>query len=193
MEDENGNPVPQNQRNAVCERARKFFNLFLTSEKLIPPTSKRVDIRVMDEFISLMEENHFFLCLCDNHWKSEQVFRTYYPPWHKTNVKKPKELAEVIDVDDVDTDDIDIDNIDADTDGEDHGGPSKWPRLDDSNYPHKMGAKSPPPPSPHSRADYYEANQGMYTRFHLLYALPTRYSRTHCMEPPTTCVSVLRY
>jgi hypothetical protein len=72
-----------------------------------------------------MEDNHSFLRFCDNHWKSEQVFITYYPAWHDNNVKKP---GEVIDVD-------------AETDSKDEAGPSKRPRSDHSE-------STPPSPAP---------------------------------------------
>ena len=140
MELPTGKTATNDEQDAVRARARQFFNLFLTSGRPIPPSSKKVDVRVMDDFIAMMEENFFFLRLCSNHWKSEQVFQTYYPTWHDTYVKKPmaeqkaKKLlgeknGEVIDVD-------------ADSGSEDQGGPSKRPRLDN-------GTPSPPPhPTP---------------------------------------------
>jgi len=130
MEDEDGQIVSREQQDAVRARAREPFNIFLTWGQPIPAISKKVDVYTMDEFINIMEENHPFLRLCENHWKSRQVFRTYYPPWHDTNVKKLVPKEEVIDVD-------------ADDNNKDEGGPSKRPRLDhgDSTRP----TRSTPP------------------------------------------------
>ena len=135
MEDDQGGPIPLSQKNAVRLRARSFFHLLLERKKA-PATAEKVDMESKDEFISIMEENYFFLRLCENHWKSEQVFRTYYPPWHDTHVKKPQREGVI--------------NVDDDSDQEK---PSKRPRTGDSdasfpNHPRMGEAKSTPPPRP---------------------------------------------
>ena len=143
MEDENGIPVPLSQKNAVHARARSFFNLFLKWDK-IPTKSEEIDMKTKDEFISILEENYFFLCLCENHWKAEQVLRICYPNWYNTRVKKVQKAAkqDVINVDTEDKDDED--------DHDDEEGPSKLPRLDDgeADIPREEEAESTPPSRP---------------------------------------------
>ena len=139
MEDENGIPVPLSQKNAVRARARSFFNLFLKWDK-IPAKSEEIDMKTKDEFISIMEENYFFLRLCENHWKAEQVLRICYPNWYNTQVKKVQKAAkqDVINVDTEDEDDED--------DHDDEEGPSKLPQLDngEADVPREEEAESTP-------------------------------------------------
>jgi hypothetical protein len=80
-----------------------------------PPSHREVDVDINTEYIVLMENAFPWLRLCENHWKSEQIWRNHYTGWlggairraekakAKVKAKAAKEKAgtegEVIDVD----------------------------------------------------------------------------------------------
>lgn len=124
MENEHGERVFEASGNAVCARAKKFFNL-LWKERRAPQTFGDADIETVDEFIWIMENSFPFLRYCDNHWKSEQVFRSYYPGWRSDLEKKAKAKAAAQDV----TIDVDADIVTEDNQPNDNG---KRPQPDNN-------------------------------------------------------------
>ena len=82
MEDENGNPIPETQRNAACHKAKLFWNELLKKGKA-PPSGGKVNLHIRDEFVFLMEESFPWLCYCENHWKADRVWINHYPNWYK--------------------------------------------------------------------------------------------------------------
>ena len=102
MEDEHGKPIPESERTSARLRARLFWNGLRT-----PPVSgQKVDLKVQDEFVLLMEKNHPWLHYCENHWKTDRIWANHYPSWYKTTAKGKLRAntapGEVIDVDSVD-------------------------------------------------------------------------------------------
>ena len=82
MEDENGNPIPETQRNAARHKAKLFWNELLKKGKA-PLSGGKVDLHIRDKFVLLMEESFPWLCYCENHWKADRVWINHYPNWYK--------------------------------------------------------------------------------------------------------------
>ena len=82
MEDENGNPIPETQRNAARHKAKLFWNELLKKGKA-PPSGGKVDLHIRDKFVFLMEESFPWLRYCENHWKADRVWINHYPNWYK--------------------------------------------------------------------------------------------------------------
>ena len=104
MEDENGAPIPNTQRDAARTRARMFWR-GLFNQGLAPPKSGEADATITDEHVAFMEDGFPWLRYCGNHWKSLQIWRNHYSSWCKDRTKeaaKVKVAAEgnIIDVDD---------------------------------------------------------------------------------------------
>ena len=82
MEDENGDPIPETQRNSARHKAKLFWNELLKKGKA-PPSGGKVDLHIRDEFVLLMEESFPWLRYCENHWKADRVWINHYPNWYK--------------------------------------------------------------------------------------------------------------
>ena len=89
MEDENGNPIPDTERDAARTRARTFW-WKLHHRGLAPPKSGEIDADIAGEYVAFMEEGYPWLRYCNNHWKSMQIWRNHYSSWH---TDRKKELA----------------------------------------------------------------------------------------------------
>ena len=104
MEDEHGKPVPESERNSARLRAKLFWN----GLKSPPASGQKIDLKVRDEFVLLMEKNHPWLRYCENHWKADRIWVNHYPNWYKTAIEGKSRAnaapGEVIDVDSVDVD-----------------------------------------------------------------------------------------
>ena len=115
MEDEHGQPIPKGTRNAVREKARKFYSQLLVDNKA-PSIWSDASLDVSNEFVHTLESNFGFLRLCEGHWKAIRVATNGYSQWYLPAVNrraaalaalKEKAKVEVIDIDAEDNDDDD--------------------------------------------------------------------------------------
>ena len=134
MEDENGQPIPEDDRSAARAKARSFWNK-LFGKGIAPSCLGKADINIQDEYIALMEHAFPWLRYCKNHWKAKQLWSNNYSEWIKNAQKaaakeetaarekaareKAEAEGEVIDVDASDESSQDI-----------PGESSKLPRVD---------------------------------------------------------------
>ena len=108
MEDENGNPVPEERGNAARARAQAFFELILEHGRA-PVAWGSVAADIRDELYYILETEFPFLRYCQGHWKSFRIATNSYSQWYglvlehaaAAKAKKAKQLVdpEVIDVD----------------------------------------------------------------------------------------------
>ena len=103
MEDENGDPIPNTQRDAARARARSFWRK-LFNQGVAPPKSGEADANITDEYIAFMEEGFPWLRYCENHWKSLQIWRNHYPSWHKDRMYEARRAKMEVDADVIDVD-----------------------------------------------------------------------------------------
>ena len=93
MEDENGNQVPESDRDTARAKAKAFW-VKLFKSGMAPASFSRLDIDAKDEYILLMETAFPWLRYCENHWKCEQIWLNHYPPWYRGEVRRAKKAAE---------------------------------------------------------------------------------------------------
>ena len=140
MEDENGDEIPERERDAARATAKGFFNLLLQTSRA-PSVWGSLAIDAQNEYLYIMESSYPFLRLCDSHWKAKRIATNSYSQWYgKTPAGQAASAdraaaAAVIDVD-----------ADDDTDKA-----SKRPRAEEDNVqrskrPRAEVAKSTPPP-----------------------------------------------
>jgi hypothetical protein len=80
MVDENGEQVPETDKWAARAKARGFWNELFQEDKA-PPNLGGAGLDLQDEYILIMEKAYPWLRLCDNHWKSLQIWRNHYTGW----------------------------------------------------------------------------------------------------------------
>lgn len=134
MEDEEGEAIPKHTRDAARSKAKGFW-IEILAKGIAPPSYGKAGINMKNEYITLMENAFPWLRYCENHWKSEQIWRNGYSDWYPRALreKEEKEKAakekaaketapegEVIDVD------ADVNNSQDNQEGS-----SKRPRVDD--------------------------------------------------------------
>ena len=135
MEDAQGNPIPEPDRDAARAKARAFW-LQLLRDGRAPQKHGVAPSDVKDKYILLMEESFPWLRYCENHWKTEQIWRNHYSQWYgnvqrKAKAEAEKAVAEGI-VIDVIADSNDVQDV--------QGRPSKRPRPDDDPSSHSAPA-----------------------------------------------------
>ena len=144
MVDENGQDIPEEEKDNARTTARGFFN-FLLENNRAPATWEDASIDVRNEYTYVMETQHPFLRYCHGHWKAIQIATNTYHGWSVTRIgraKKTKVKREA------DSEVIDIDageNEGAKRPQEDEGmvqEPSKRPRVEET--------RPTPRPRPHS-------------------------------------------
>jgi len=157
MEDEHGVQLSKTQKDAARAKAKGFW-IKLFSKGIAPSSHREVDIDINTEYIALMENSFPWLRYCENHWKSEQIWRNHYTGWlrgairraekekaKKAAAQKAAALAEgkVIDVDAV---------VDKSQNGQETA--SKRPREDgEMSKPKRRRVEEPEStPPPHSEA-----------------------------------------
>jgi len=157
MEDENGVQLPESKKAAARKKAAGFW-LKLYNKGIVPQTYGNADIDLREEFIAIMENTFPWLCYCEDHWKSEQVWHNNYTTWYSNQLKKTARRERVVRekaarekaaaegrVIDVDTDESGIqDNQEK---------PSKRPQVDgEAREPKRRRVEEdtviPPPPPP---------------------------------------------
>ena len=118
MEDENGNPIPEYQRDAARYKARIFWNGLLKKGRA-PASGQKIDLQIREEFVLMMEESFPWLRYCENHWKCDRLWTNHYSQWYNLPLKgkkvkgEPGELGakkgtgEVFDVDIIDINPLD--------------------------------------------------------------------------------------
>jgi hypothetical protein len=116
MVDENGEQLPETDKDAAHCKARGFWNQLFREERA-PPKLSGACLDVVDEYILVMEKAYPWLRLCANHWKSLQIWRNHYTGWYRAAKCRAEEAAKkaaaegmVIDVDATESDSQD-DNL----------------------------------------------------------------------------------
>ena len=92
MEDKDGKPIPEVQRDAARQKARSFWEQLL-KKNMAPSISSHAGLDIMEEFIWIMENEYPWLRLCENHWKSVQLWRNHYSPWYGNAVARLEKEA----------------------------------------------------------------------------------------------------
>ena len=147
MVDENGQDIPEEEKDNARTTARGFFN-FLLENNRAPATWEDSSIDVRNEYIYVMETHHPFLRYCQGHWKAIQIATNTYHGWTLTRIGRSKKTKAKRGAD---TEAIDIDageneGVKASKRPQEDGGmvqePSKRPRVEE--------ARPTPRPRPHS-------------------------------------------
>jgi hypothetical protein len=84
LEDENSIPLTEQQRGAMYGHARKFWNTYLQKSGQFPPSYSALDLDTLGHFRSEMECHFFDLRLCDNHWKTDEIWIRNYHSWRSS-------------------------------------------------------------------------------------------------------------
>ena len=146
MEDENGNQVPESEKDAARSTARGFFSLLL-EKKRDPPVWGAASLDVVNELIHILESAHPFLRLCHNHWKSKRIATNSYSQWRPGAKRRFEKAAETkVAHGQV----IDVDSDDDKSESESH----KRPRAEDNDT--KLSKRprveeTQPTPPPHTQ------------------------------------------
>ena len=133
MEDENGAQLPESQKAAARTKARTFWIKLFKAGKA-PPSHGKLDIDIKDEYIALMEDSFPWLRYCENHWKSDQIWRNHYSDWlrkaieAKEKAEKEKAAKEKAEKEKASAEGEIID-VDADN-GNGQEEPSSWSQVD---------------------------------------------------------------
>ena len=94
MEDENGNDLPQKEKDSCRARARKFWNELLGSGRA-PTCWGDLPQDAEDEFVHILETEFPWIRLCDDHWKAKRIGTNHYSQWYgKALQRKLKKEAE---------------------------------------------------------------------------------------------------
>jgi hypothetical protein len=92
MVDENGEQLPETDKDAARCKARGFWNQLFREERA-PPKLSGACLDVVDEYILVMEKAYPWLRLCANHWKSLQIWRNHYTGWYRAAKRRAEEAA----------------------------------------------------------------------------------------------------
>ena len=93
MEDENGDTIPESERDAARATAKAFW-VKLSKKNAAPTHFGALDIDLKHEHFLLMETSFPWLHYCENRWKAEQLWRNHYPPWIRGEQKREKEAEQ---------------------------------------------------------------------------------------------------
>ena len=93
MEDENGDPIPESERDAARAKAKAFW-IKLFKNKIAPVKFGAADLDIKEEYYLLMESSFPWLRYCENRWKAEQLWRNHYPPWYHGELKREQEAKD---------------------------------------------------------------------------------------------------
>ncbi|KAF9642241.1 hypothetical protein BDM02DRAFT_3133221 [Thelephora ganbajun] len=93
LEDKDGNPVSESQKKAIFATAAAFWQYLLDNNRA-PKMFCKANIEIKLKWQMLMESNFKCLRYCDSHWKVDQIWINYYPPWLKTALRKIEEEKE---------------------------------------------------------------------------------------------------
>ena len=93
MEDENGVVFRRSQQDAARAKAKGYW-IKLWNKGQAPPSHGHLDIDINEEYIAIMEDTFPWLRYCENHWKSEQIWRNHYSNWYSGKLTDEKEKAE---------------------------------------------------------------------------------------------------
>ena len=152
MVDENGEQVPETDKWAARAKARGFWNELFQEDKA-PPNLSGAGLDLQDEYILIMEKAYPWLRLCDNHWKSLQIWRNHYTGWllgakHRTAEEAAKKAAEEA-AQKAAAEGMVID-VDAESDSQDGNlkGKRRQRRDEEVNNPKRRRLEDPEPGSP---------------------------------------------
>jgi len=87
MEDENGAPISNSQKDAARAKAKGFWNK-LWDRGQAPSSHGTVDVDTNESYIALLEDAFPWLRYCESHWKSEQIWRNHYTQWFQGREEK---------------------------------------------------------------------------------------------------------
>ena len=145
MEDKNGVPVSESEKDAARAKAKGFWIKLLLREQA-PPTYCQASIDIQDEYVALMENNFPWLRYCENHWKAAQIWKNHYSDWHVKALRKIAEKAAKEKAAKGEAIDVDADN---DNSQDNQSLPSKRPQVDgETTNPKRRRMEEDLPPTP---------------------------------------------
>lgn len=86
-EDPSGNLIPHSRRSRVTRDLRSIWQDMHDKGKRLDCISK-IGWEVREEFRSRMEQAHPWLRLCDDHWKTDQLWSNYFSGWKPATTSK---------------------------------------------------------------------------------------------------------
>ena len=94
IEDKNGEQIPEDTKDAARAKAKAFW-VKLFNRGIAPPCHGEADINIQEGFQAHMENAFPWLRYCENHWKTDQIWRNHYSDWYRTKKNaEAKEKAE---------------------------------------------------------------------------------------------------
>jgi hypothetical protein len=94
MEDEFGNPIPDDTRDELLKDTRGFWSDQVEASKTnLLKCYGDLGFQMRNDFRVALEGRYPWLRLCDGHWKVFQLWINYFPSWEKTHLRQESPIV----------------------------------------------------------------------------------------------------